>query len=87
MKRYPIRVEFYAGSRGDERPRRVTIDGRKHVVARLLAESVEESAVTKARTRRYRVLTSEGMVLEILCTADGEWFLAASEPGDQHNSE
>jgi len=87
MKRYPIIVECYAGSRGDERPRRVMIDDRKHVVARLLAESVEESVVTKARTRRYRVLTSEGMVLEILCTGDGEWFLAPSEPSDQHDSE
>jgi hypothetical protein len=87
MMRHPIRVECYAGSRADESPRSVTIDGRKHLVARLLGESVEESVVTKTRTHRYRVLTSDGMLLEILRDSGGEWFLAANQSPDQVDSE
>lgn len=74
-----ITVECYAGARADERPIRVTIGGRQHLVARLLGESVEESLVTKEQTRRYRVLTNEGLVLEILRDGDGAWYLE-SEP-------
>jgi len=70
-----IMVECYAGGRADERPHRVTIEGREHIVARLLAESVEELPETRVRTRRYRVLTLEGLVLKIVCTNDGQWFL------------
>ena len=70
-----IRVECYAGGRSDERPRRVTIEDREHIVARLLRESLEESPKERERTRRYRVLTLEGVILEIVRTADGDWFL------------
>ncbi|MEW6206814.1 MAG: hypothetical protein AB1631_00500 [Acidobacteriota bacterium] len=69
-----VRVECYAGSRADERPRRVVIDGREHTVARILNTSIEESAATKERIRRYTVLTQEGMRLKIIQAGD-EWFL------------
>ena len=70
-----IRVECYAGGRSDERPRRVTIEDREYIVARLLHESLEESPMKRERTRRYRVLTLEGLILEIVRNADGDWFL------------
>jgi hypothetical protein len=69
-----IGVECYAGGRADERPRRLTIDGRQHTVARLLKESVEESRDDRQQTRRYKVLTDEGLVLEIV-RCDGDWYL------------
>ena len=75
MMRKRIRVECYAGARGEERPRRMTIDDREHIIARLLGESLEESPMKRGRTRRFRVLTLEGLVLEIVRTADGDWFL------------
>jgi len=70
-----ISVECYAGARADERPRRIMIGGREHHVARLLGESVEETASGKARTRRFKVLTGDGLVLEILHASDGDWYL------------
>jgi hypothetical protein len=78
MTSTPILVECYAGGRSDERPRKITIDGREHTIASLLAESVEESAVSRARTRRYRVLTLDGLVLEITRSGNGDWFLDAT---------
>lgn len=83
MTPVPIRVECYAGGRADERPRRILIGGRQHVVARLLCESVKESLVEKERTHRYVILTNEGLVLEILRNSDGAWYLQSELPA--HN--
>jgi len=74
-----IEVESYSGSRADERPRSLVIGGRRHIVARLLSESIEEpSKVTKERERRHRyhVLTEDGLVLELIRNDDGRWFLS-----------
>ena len=71
----PIRVECYAGGRSDERPRRLTIDNSVYVVACVLAESVEESFGTQSRARRFKVLTVEGLVLEVVRAPDGVWYL------------
>ena len=87
MRRLPIRVECYAGSRADERPHRVIIEDRTHIVARLLAESIEESLVTKAQTRCYRVLTLDGSVLKIVHCNDGRWFLDTNQSADWLDSE
>lgn len=74
MKPQPVQVDCYAGGRSDERPRRVRTGGKEHVVARLLSSSVEESSGSKDRTRRFRVLTEEGVILELTSTGDG-WYL------------
>jgi hypothetical protein len=73
----PIRVECYAGGRADETPRRIRFDGREHVVARLLAESIEESLASNQQTRRYKLLTGEGLVLEVVRSSDGAWRLVS----------
>lgn len=44
------------------------------MVTRLIAESEEESIEARVRTRRYKVLTDGGVVLEILHTGD-DWYL------------
>lgn len=77
MTRRTVRVKCYAGGRGDETPRRISFDGREYVVARLLAESVEESLASNQQTRRYKVLTDEGLVLEVVRTSDGAWSLVS----------
>jgi hypothetical protein len=77
-----IKVECYAGSRADERPRRVIIEDRTHVVARLLYHSIEESLNNRAQAHRYKVLTDEGLTLEIIRTNDGEWFLQSKKHAD-----
>lgn len=70
-----VTVECYAGSRADERPRKIQIRGREHVVATLLCESVEESLATKERTRHYKILTDDGLILSVVRKDDGAWFL------------
>ena len=77
MKGHPIDVECYAGGRADERPRRVIARGRKHVVARLIEATIEESVVSKERSHRYKVLTEEGLVLEVVREGDGKWYLVS----------
>jgi hypothetical protein len=76
-----IEVDCYAGGRADERPRRVIIDGREHIIARLLGSSVEESAATRDRTLRFRVETDEGRVLVIRRDPAGEWYLESLATG------
>jgi hypothetical protein len=71
-----VRVECYAGGRADKTPRRISFGGREHVVARLLAESIEESLESKQQTRRYKILTDEGLVLEVVNSGDA-WSLVS----------
>jgi len=75
MQRLAIQVECYAGSRADERPRRVRIEGREHVVARLLSSSVEQSRTANELMRRFRVVTEDGWQLDLVRTAEDDWFL------------
>lgn len=77
MKLRAIKVECYAGGRADETPRRISFDGREHVVARLLAESIEEPPASNQQTRRYKVLTDEGIMLEVMRLGDGTWRLVS----------
>ena len=76
MKLRAINVECYAGSRADERPRRVIIDGREHLVARLLEETLDESSDSKTQRRRFKVLTDEGIVLDVIRSGDGSWYMS-----------
>ncbi|HEY9231607.1 MAG TPA: hypothetical protein VIS78_05655 [Blastocatellia bacterium] len=75
MQRIAIQVECYAGSRADERPRRVRVEGREYIVARLLSSSVEQPRAATAVTRRFRVITVDGWQLDLIRTAGGDWFL------------
>jgi hypothetical protein len=75
MKRLPVKVECYAGNRADERPRRIRVEGRDYIIARLLSSSIEQSLNAKAPVRRFRVATEDNWQLDLTCTADGEWFL------------
>jgi hypothetical protein len=79
MRSIEIQVECYAGGRAEETPRRITLDGQEHAVTRLLAETIEESAVTREQTRRYKVLTDQGKVLEIVRSSEGVWSLLSSD--------
>jgi hypothetical protein len=75
MKRLAIEVECYAGSRADERPRRVRFEGHSYRITRLLSSSIEQSLTATSQVRRFRVVTEEGLRLDIIRTADGDWFL------------
>ena len=75
VKPVPIQVECYAGGRADEKPRRIRISGREHVVERLLSSSLELTPPASRPFRRFRVLTEDGLELDLLCDPDGEWFL------------
>jgi hypothetical protein len=75
MKLLGVKVDCYAGGRADETPRRIILSECEHVVTRLLAESVEESPRSKHQTRRFKVLTDQGLVLEVVRLEDGTWNL------------
>lgn len=79
MSRNRIAVQCYAGARADERPRRIIIHGREHLVTRLIGESVEESVDARVRIRRYKVVTDAGAVLELLHSGD-DWYLESYDP-------
>lgn len=76
-----IQVECYEGVRGEERPRRVIIDGRTLIVARLLAESLVENVTETTRSRLFTLLTTEATLLEVMRTSDGIWYLKSERPG------
>lgn len=82
MKLRQVQVEFYAGGRADEHPRRVRVDDREHVVSRLLSSSIEQAFDSKESTHRFRVLTEEGLVFDLVRTGDGEWLLQG-----EHNTD
>jgi hypothetical protein len=62
------------------------IDGREHIVARLISESVEQSPDSQEHTRHYKVLTETGLALEVLRSSDGKWYLESGS-GDTTISE
>jgi hypothetical protein len=74
-----IKVECYAGGRADERPRRVILGDRVHTIARLIESSIEESARSRDRIHRFRVMTEDGIVLDILRDERGEWYINQAE--------
>jgi len=76
MRQRTIIVECYAGTRADQTPRRIRFGGREHVVSRLLAESIEQP-LGIGQQRRYKVLTEEGLVLELVRSSDGAWRLVS----------
>ncbi|HEV8482402.1 MAG TPA: hypothetical protein VGV87_02495 [Blastocatellia bacterium] len=73
----PIQVECYSGSRADERPHRIVIDGHEHLVTRLLAESIEEGVHAKERVARFTVLTEQGKTIELIRAESGDWYLVS----------
>ena len=75
MKFHPIQVESYSGSRADERPHRISVNGCEYLVTRLLAESVEEDRESKERVKRFKVLTEQGLAIELIRRQGGDWYL------------
>jgi hypothetical protein len=72
-----VEVECYSGSRAEERPRRVTIDGRRHSVARLLSQSTEQAVESGELISRYKVITEEFLIIELIRTSGGIWYLVS----------
>jgi hypothetical protein len=77
MKLQQVDVECYSGARADEQPRRVTIEGRRHSVMRLLSESTEQSVESRDLASRYTVLTEEFLIIELVRTNGGIWYLVS----------
>jgi hypothetical protein len=73
--RTPVQVECYSGGRADERPSRVRDHEREYIVARLLSSEFEEDCETRQRSRRFTMLTTEGLTLDLLKAVDGTWYL------------
>lgn len=72
-----VEVQCYSGSSADERPRLVIVDGRKHSVLRLLSQSTEQTVESKDWTTRFTVLTEESLIIELIRTTGGEWYLVS----------
>jgi hypothetical protein len=70
-----ITVKFYSGSKAEERPRIVVIDGREYRVKRLISEQLERVLNSNAEIRRYRVLTECGRIFDIAKYPDARWVI------------
>jgi hypothetical protein len=73
MKLHAVKVECYSGGRSEETPRRIILNESEHIVIRLLSESIEQSPEAKQLTRRYKVLTDQGLAIELVRFEDGTW--------------
>ena len=69
-----INVQFYAGSRGDESPRRVMIGETAHDVLRVLDRAMVQDSQSRTELRRFRVLLDDGRVIDLSRAPTGEWY-------------
>ncbi len=76
MERYrPVEVMCYSGSKGDEEPRAVVLDGRRYQVLGVIERWEEEDMVTGERRCAF-VLDVRGLEGEVRVFRldDGGWF-------------
>lgn len=55
-----MRVRFYSGSKGDERPSCILVDGREKMIVHIYGQGVNEDIATGKRTRTFKVRTEDG---------------------------
>ena len=77
MNLQQVEVECYSGSRADEQPRRVTIDGRRHSVMRLLSQNTEQAVESRDLTSRYTVMTEDFLIIELIRTSGDRWYVVS----------
>ena len=77
MNLQQVEVECYSGSRADEQPRRVTIDGIRHSVMRVLSQSTEQAVESRDLTSRYTVMTEEFLIIELIHTSGDMWYVVS----------
>ena len=71
----PIVMMAYAGQRGDESPRAFILGGKLIEVRKILAQWIEEDAVSKRRFRCFRVEGDDlGNHLLRYAEATGDWL-------------
>lgn len=74
-------VKFYSGSKEEERPLSILLEGREEMVVDVLEQAVEEDIRTGRRRRRFRVRTEEGKCY-VLKEQDGVWIVRRlADPG------
>jgi hypothetical protein len=73
--RVAVKVECYAGSRANQQPRRVTINGVELFITLVIESSVEESASSRERIYRFKVMTEDGRILKLFKSIEGDWYL------------
>jgi hypothetical protein len=72
--RFPCRVEFYAGSRAGETPRRVRWAGREAAVEKVLRRRRLRDALTGRTVEEFQVVL-EGRTARLRQTPSGRWSL------------
>lgn len=75
-----IVIMAYAGHRGEESPRAFILGGRLIEVRKILAQWIEEDAVSKKRFRCFRV-EGDDLLNHLLRydEAGGDWFYAGGK--------
>jgi|WetSurMetagenome_2_1015567.scaffolds.fasta_scaffold32909_2 hypothetical protein len=77
MAEKPVEVITYSGYRGEESPRAFILDGRRIEVRKVLAQWIEEDAVTKVRRRCFCVKGNDFRTHILHCLeVDGVWLHA-----------
>jgi hypothetical protein len=83
MLEVPIAIIAYSGHRGEESPRAFVFNGKCIEVSKVIAQWVEENAVSKRRFRCFRVKGDDlGNHLLRYDEATGEWLYAGGTTDD-----
>lgn len=75
-----IRVSFYSGCKGRQRPSRFEVNGEIHSIVEVIEERITEDFHTRQRRRTYVVKTDRKELYEL--EENGEWNLR--KLGDLH---
>jgi hypothetical protein len=70
----PVKVECYAGSKADERPEAIIIDGERREVTRLLAERLERYPGPGGREFRWFKVLLDRETMDLVQDDSGNWF-------------
>lgn len=80
----PIKVQSYAGYKGDEKPRSFELDGRRLTVLAVKRMWREEPAQGKRQKTVFRVQAHDGRTYDIAVDSSGQWTLEPRSPGRSH---
>ena len=70
-----IGVRFYSGSKGDERPFCIVVDGEERLIVQISKQAIMEDAKTGKRRRMFEVITENGETYSVE-EIEGTWKIS-----------
>ena len=78
-----IEVIAYSGSRGEETPRSLILEGRRIDVVRILKRCIEEDRESKKIRRAFHVQGDDGCILKIHFDEETKEWFSGDEKGEE----